>query len=173
MIARQFIIALLAFTVFSRLQAQKMESVDSSTSKSVFGFNLGLNTSDYFHRSQGFSLGVSWDRRLNNYFILRPQALISFGGDKVRDNLIVESTFLEIPLHLMVQDSRKKIAPYLVCGPSLKMDLAARSGVTVSVLAGGGFGVEWKLQYCSIAPEFRISFGKEIQSVNFGINFKG
>lgn len=143
--------------------------MDSLTGKSGFGFSMGLRTSHYFDGLIGFSVGVGREYPLTQKIALRPQLLVSFGGYKRPDDIYVESTFLEVPLHLIVKPFGKKLIPYFTAGPSLKLDIVSASSY---FFADGGFGLEWDLGYSSVAPEFRISLGKEMQVVYFVMNFK-
>lgn len=174
-----------------------------------FGFNLGLNYSNiqvrnadpavqYFN-SEGFRLGILLDWKLTKHLSFSPKAETSINNPKVlvtsssneRKFYQVFPTLFEFALHLTYKFSNNNTTPYLLFGPTYKLqnsfgrkksDYAAwGSDIAIDL----GFGLDKKLTFFNIAPEFRYSFGlinlsniKEVGQLYFHnitlvLNFKG
>ena len=83
----------------------------------------------------------------------------------------MESTYLDIPLHFVFKPDRRKTVPYALCGPMLRSDLGSRSGITF-FRAEVGVGLAHRLQYITVAPEVRASFGKDDRMLCLAFSMK-
>ncbi|HTF03967.1 MAG TPA: hypothetical protein VK826_08075 [Bacteroidia bacterium] len=166
---RKLIVILLVTTACTGASGQKTDSLNYFPEKTGFEVSMSLVTSYDFDGITGFSFGFGREYALTEKLGLRPQLLISFTGYKPPDDVYVESTFLEVPLHLMVRPFKTKLAPFFTAGTSLKMNVPTGS---TYLFAEGGLGVEWSFPYSSIAPEFRFSLGKEMQIAYVGVHIR-
>lgn len=169
MILRKLIAILLVITACTRANGQKTDSLNYFPEKTGFEVSMSLVTSHSVDGITGFSFGCGREYALTEKFGLRPQLLISFAGYKPPDDVYVESTFLEVPLHLMVRPFKTKLAPFLTGGTALKVDMTTGSSY---LFAEAGFGLDWRFAYTSIAPEFRLSLGKEMQVAYVGVHVR-
>ena len=153
-----------------------------STTKFVFGFNLGLNYSNTQVKSSdpsvnytngaGFRIGVLLDWKLSKHLSFSPKIELAFHSTKitVAKKTIGEEVYeiypvvLDFAPHITYKLMDKKNAPYLLLGPSFKIPLNGSNGVKYathrsSLALDFGFGLDKKLTYFNFAPELRYSIG--------------
>ncbi len=138
-----------------------------------FGFLTGANRTILQKtppgERTGFSMGVGIEYRLSKKIILHPHFLASFLSMKHKGET-AEGTIVEFPFHILIKPIGRKIKPTLSFGPNYKPGLASQYGNWFADLA---LGFEKQLEYFTLAPELRCSYGRSMQTLYFILNFRG
>jgi hypothetical protein len=82
----------------------------------------------------------------------------------------VEANNIELPLHILLKPVDSKFKPTVSFGPNYKMSL--NKSAYGQWFADITVGLERQLKYFTIAPEFRYSYRKSMQTVYFILNFR-
>jgi hypothetical protein len=137
--------------------------------------------------SIGFTVGIVGNLRLGNYFDLRLIPSLAFGERnleyviwKFKDGLQspvfitknVQSTFIEIPLHLKYKSQRlNNFRAYLMAGPNLRVDLASQAKkekesseiqlklMRYDVYGELGVGFDFYFEWFKFGTELKMSYG--------------
>ena len=153
-----------------------------SVNKVLFGFNLGVNYTNIqikkvdpsiqTSNSAGFRIGILMNWKIKKHLSFSPKAELSFNNSKVlllqnlgnTESYQVYPILMDFALHFTYSFNAKRLAPYILIGPSYKVPLtenkknqyaSKRSDFAMDF----GIGVDKKLTYFSLAPELRYSLG--------------
>ena len=131
----------------------------------------GVNTTNEY----GIAIGLLYGYELNDLFTVRTQALLSFLknsyefdlNNEFNQTLTRETVNIEVPIHLVLENTTKKIAPSLVLGARYRYNIAQNT--ITSTLAGNynesdflldaGAGVSFKFDDFRFKTELLYSHG--------------
>ena len=149
--------------------AQHSDSLTLPPPQVLFGFSVGTSRSLDNSNAIGFTLGVTGDYRMAPYLFLHAQPLLAFVSYR-ESGQAIESTELQLPLHLMVKVFDSKTKPILSAGPNYTIDLAANSPAWFADVA---LGLERELAFFTISPALKYSYSNNRQFILASIAFKG
>ena len=170
---KSFLPALFASVCLGASAQQQVNFDDTPSGK--FGFLFGGNRTIPFNNTKGqfgFTSGITAEYPLTKKIFFNPQPSLTFIAYKIPDNGnadFVELTLIEFPLHLMIKLCGSRTKPVFALGPNYKHDWAAKESYWGFDIA---MGIEKQLEYCTIAPALRFSYGKEIQAFYLSVSFK-
>ncbi|WP_025742897.1 type IX secretion/gliding motility protein PorT/SprT [Aquimarina pacifica] len=185
--------------LFSKERVQNLQNFDKP--RFSYGYILGFNFYDFnfdynvpeegdplteviHDESTGFSVGLLGNMRINDYFDLRFEPMVTFSTrnllfnstdfeitDTFRSQREVKSTYVHLPLLLKVSTKRiNNIKPFIVGGISTSLNLSSNEDNPDDNAAGQfrmktntnyyeiGFGVDLYLYYFKFTPSIRGVF---------------
>ena len=186
-----FVLSLLFFCCLLRINAQgNLPYVDDKLIR--FGFAVGMNTMDFrvteslmridgkvynarvSHLTPGFSVGVTTDLRLHDYWNLRFVPMLHFGERKITYRAIdeqetltipVASIPITIPIYLKYSALRSgNFRPYLIGGGGVLIDLGRDHEKPVLLkpfdfFVEFGMGFDIYFSFFKLSPEFKFALG--------------
>ncbi len=184
----------LSAQLFSKEKVQNLQNFDKP--RFSYGYILGFNSYDFnfdytsdasgtdiiVDKTTGFSVGLLGNMRINDYFDLRLEPMVTFTTrnltfpspefttdfDAIRE---VKSTYVHIPLLLKISTKRiNNIKPFIVGGISTSLNLSSNENNPDDNNAGQfrmktntnyyeiGFGIDLYLFYFKFTPSIRGVF---------------
>ncbi len=121
----------------------------------------------------GFRIGIVMDYKINRHFSLIPKAELSFNdvrlytvyGGGSKESRSISPLTVEISPHFAFKLSDKKVKPYFLIGPVLKIPIPDASNPRALEINSNvvgvdlGFGLNRALKYFNFSPELRYSYG--------------
>lgn len=151
------------------------ETIDK---KLEFGFNLGVNRVNlmideapsllpsYSGNRFGFDLGILMNYNISKLISFSPQAELSFNKSNVNNywtgTEYILPTSLGVKAHFQFNLSQSKISPYIICGPSARLDVKNELNYpkpSRNLAIDLGIGLENKYDFFTFSPEIIYSFG--------------
>ncbi|TSE07487.1 MULTISPECIES: porin family protein [Aquimarina] len=184
----------LSAQLFSKEKVQNLQNFDKP--RFSYGYILGFNSYDFnfdytadapntdiiVDKTTGFSVGLLGNMRINDYFDLRLEPMVTFTTRNLTfsspefttdfdANREVKSTYVHIPLLLKISTKRiNNIKPFIVGGISTSLNLSSNEDNPDDNNAGQfrmktntnyyeiGFGVDLYLFYFKFTPSIRGVF---------------
>ncbi|WP_103071718.1 type IX secretion/gliding motility protein PorT/SprT [Aquimarina sediminis] len=180
--------------LFSKEKVQNLQNFDKP--RFSYGYILGFNSYDFnfdykadaldgdilVDKTVGFSVGLLGNMRINDYFDLRLEPMVTFTSrnltfpnpqftSELESLREVKSTYVHIPLLLKISTKRiNNIKPFIVGGVSTSINLSSNEDNPDDNKAGQfrmktntnyyeiGFGIDLYLYYFKFTPSIRGVF---------------